>query len=58
VETHTKQDAVQVYLGQGETLIVISENNKSHFLQVEVDEYDDIVFRKRQNLSKENGEKQ
>lgn len=39
-----------IELEQGETLLILSKNDKAYFLQVAVDEYDDLVFAKRNNF--------
>ena len=45
-----KKNSCNLELEQGETLLITAKNDKAHFLQVTIDEYDDLCFAKRQNL--------
>ena len=44
------KDRCQIILEPKEELYILSKNDKAYFLQVSVDEYDDIIFLKRQNF--------
>lgn len=44
------KDCIHIEMDRGEEAIIISKNDKSYFLQVEIDPYDDICFSKRENF--------
>jgi len=46
------KDAAVITLKPKETLLILSKNDQHYFLQVTVDEYDDLIFTKRENLKK------
>jgi len=50
-----RPNACHIDMEKGEKLLITSKDDKSHFLEVSIDEYDDICFKKRQNLG---GDKQ
>jgi hypothetical protein len=53
-----KKNSCHLELEHGETLLITAKNDKAHFLQVTVDEHDDLCFAKRQNLKgKSKGDK-
>ena len=50
IKLNKKKNKCQIILEPKEELYILSKNDKAYFLQVSVDEYDDIIFLKRQNF--------
>lgn len=46
-----KEKSCLIELDRGEIALVLAKRDKRFFLQVEVDEYDDLCFTKRENKS-------
>ena len=47
------KDSCLIDLERGEQILVKSKNDSAYFLQITIDEFDDLLFVKRENLKGE-----
>jgi hypothetical protein len=45
-----KEKACHIEIENSEMILITSARDKTHFLQVEIDKFDDIIFKKREKL--------